>query len=1046
MANTRTLNRSFSGGEISPEMFGRIDDTKFQSGAALLQNFIAIPQGPAQNRPGFAYVNSTKNNGVARLIPFTYSTTQTMVIEVGAGYFRFHTQGATLEYPSSGIAGWVAPSGAITMSYTSPTVVTWTAHGLANGEPVRFYLASGFTLADVPVGLTLGHTYTVQVIDANNFNILDSGVLVGLTAPPPAGTNFPGAGTTSAEAYADPGTSVTVTSTALSGLANTPVPAGQVTLNLTMSSAVATDGDRFYRGVGRVTYQYSSDGGATWGTITSNISLTTIAVQIPLTNLNLLQVRVQAVASGSPTGATDAAGIINTWSATIPTSPTPPDVTSVKTYRYYTAGDLVTYGGLNYVAAQVDLGGTITPGTDGTVWSLLSADFSYEVPNPYTAGDLFGIHYTQSGDVLTLAHPNYPPAELRRLGALQWQYQVINFGQAIAAPTGVSVVSSPGYLAQITATDGLTPSKLTTAASHTLALGDGVYATNLVIGGVTTSGFFLVSKVPVDGTGALIPNQLYLMDYSGNPVTVSALGASPILQFGGKIFDITNYYVVTALTSDGINESPISAEVSVLDNLNVSGSYNTISWLAATNAARYYVYKKKNGLYGYIGQTTGLSFNDNNIAPDFSITPPTFDPVFTGPGEYPGAVSYYDQRRSFAGSTNKPQDVWMSKTGTESDYSYSIPVKDTDRIYFRVATREANSILHIVPLTQLILLTNSAELRVSPVNSDAITPSDVSVRPQSYVGASSVQPSVVNNSLVYCAARGGHVREMGYAWESNGFVTGDLSLRAAHLFDNLTIVDQCFGKSPLPIVWFVSSNGNLVGLTYIPEEQVGAWHHHTTNGVFESIAAVAEGSEDRLYAVIRRTINGQTVRYVERMASRIIDPTDTSTWMFLDAGATFTSLTAVTTISGLTWLEGQTVTVLGDGAVQAPQVVTGGTITLEQPASVVQVGLPYDCDLQTLPLTLQVDGFGQGRTKNINKVWLRVWESSGVMAGPDADNLIAYKGRTTEPYATPPELQTGELEIRLTPQWQAGGQLYVRQSAPLPMTVVGITMEVSIGG
>jgi hypothetical protein len=365
--------------------------------------------------------------------------------------------------------------------------------------------------------------------------------------------------------------------------------------------------------------------------------------------------------------------------------------------------------------------------------------------------------------------------------------------------------------------------------------------------------------------------------------------------------------VVTALASDSINESPKSTEVSALCNLNVTGSYNTIAWSAVATAARYRIYKKKNGLYGFIGETTELTFSDNNIAPDFSITPPIFDVVFNAASDYPGAVSYFDQRRSFAGTTNHPQDVWMTKTGTESDISYSIPVKDTDRIQFRVASREANKILHIVPLNELLLLTSSAELRVSPVSSEAITPTNLSVRPQSYIGAATVQPTVINNSLVYCAARGGHVREMGYSWQSNGFVTGDLSLRAKHLFDNLTVVDQAFAKCPIPIVWFVSSNGKLLGMTYIPEEQVGAWHQHSTDGYFESICAVPEGNEDRLYAVIRRTIGGVTKRYIERMASRLVGAIEDS--FFVDAGLTYDGAPA-TTFHGLDHLEGRTVAIL----------------------------------------------------------------------------------------------------------------------------------------
>ena len=97
MANVKTLQRAFAGGEVSPEMFGRVDDVKYQTGLATARNFLIKPQGPAENRPGFEYVRAVKDSTKkVRLIPFTYSTTQTMMIEVGAGYFRFHTDGATL--------------------------------------------------------------------------------------------------------------------------------------------------------------------------------------------------------------------------------------------------------------------------------------------------------------------------------------------------------------------------------------------------------------------------------------------------------------------------------------------------------------------------------------------------------------------------------------------------------------------------------------------------------------------------------------------------------------------------------------------------------------------------------------------------------------------------------------------------------------------------------------------------------------------------------------------------------------------------------------
>ena len=502
-------------------------------------------------------------------------------------------------------------------------------------------------------------------------------------------------------------------------------------------------------------------------------------------------------------------------------------------------------------------------------------------------------------------------------------------------------------------------------------------------------------------------------------------------------------YVVTSVGATGLEESAASASGTGTGNLLVTGQYMTIAW-TSTGATRYNVYKQANGLYGYIGQTDGLTFKDDNITANLGKTPPIVNNPFSGAGLYPGAVSYFEQRRCFAGSTNEPQNLRMTRSGTESNLTYSIPVRDDDSINIRVAAREANTIRHIVPLSNLVLLTGAAEWRVTSINSDAITPTSISVKPQSYVGANNVQPLIVNNNILYAAARGGHVREMAFNYQAGGYITGDLSLRAPHLFDGYDVVDMAYAKAPYPMVWAVSNSGKLLGLTYVPEQQVGAWHQHDTDGTFESCCVVAEGGEDVLYVVARRLINGSYTRYIERMRSRLFaTPADA---FFVDSGATYSGA-AATTISGLSWLEGKTVSVLGDGAVFPQKVVTGGTITLEQACTTVQIGLPITADVQTLPLSAQIDAsYGQGRLKNINKVWLRVYKSSGVFAGPSLDRLVQFKQRTTEVYGAPPSLKTDELEISLEPSWQQGGQIYVRQSDPLPLTLVSMTLEAALGG
>ena len=976
MPMTRTFFRSFAGGELSPEMFGRIDDVKFQTGAAKLRNFIAMPQGPAENRPGTAFVREVKNSAKrTRLIPFTYSTTQTMVLELGDGYIRFHTQGATLLV---GTPSAFSTTKTITAVDIATETVTSNAHGYANGTPIQ--IAATTT---IPAGLSALTTYYVVGATTNTFQF-----------------------------------SLTV---------------GGAAIDITSTGA---------------------------GTITTN--------------------------------------------------------------QVYSLGDLVSSGGSNYYCILASTGNLPT---NATYWYLIPSA-AYEIPTPYAEADLFDLHYVQSADVLTIVHPNYAPRELRRLGATTWTLSTISFVSPIPAPAAPTVVAVRGIGVNIASITNANPAVITTVAAHQFQLGDPINISGV---GVMTqiNGWFTVADIS--------PNtelQVHAYATGANIDSTSYGAATPntgTVQYGNQTNDLTNFYKLTSIATNGFDESVASVAGSVANNLSVSGASNNLSWTAVTGALRYNVYKQQSGLYGYIGQTEGTTFNDNNIAPDMGITPPIVDPVFMSAGNYPQAVSYFEQRRVFAGTTNEPQSMWMTRSGTESDMSYSLPVKDDDRINFRVAAREANTIRHVIPLTQLILLTSAAEWRVSPVNSDAITPTTVSVRPQSYVGASNVQPEIINNSMVYCAARGGHIRELGYSWQSNGFITGDLSIRAAHLFDNFNIVDMCYAKSPQPLLWFVSTTGKLLGLTYVPEQQIGAWHQHDTDGVFESCTVVAEGNEDSLYVIVRRTINGNSVRYVERMATRQVNLLKDC--FFVDAGSTYngTNLTAMTvtvtggtswgpadvltitassslfvwpgttdvndaivltdstgasyrlkilatssalvatakvdkvipvalratptavwafardTVSGLSHLEGKTVSILADGAVMPQVVVTGGVAVLERASVVVHVGLPYESDLQTLPVALNIDAFAQGRVKNVNQAWIRVFQSSGIFVGPDANKLTEAKQRTTEPYGSPPALKSDEVSVAMTPTWAQSGQIYIRQSDPLPLTIVGITTEIVVG-
>jgi hypothetical protein len=505
-------------------------------------------------------------------------------------------------------------------------------------------------------------------------------------------------------------------------------------------------------------------------------------------------------------------------------------------------------------------------------------------------------------------------------------------------------------------------------------------------------------------------------------------------------------YCVTAVAADGVTESLASGSTTVSNDLSIAGNYNTISWSSVGGASRYYVYKRRGGGFGYMGQTTGLSARDDNILPDTTQSPPEdIIDLNSGVGDYPAATTYHEQRRWFAGTDDAPQVMWATRTGTDTNLTSSLPSRDADGMELRVASSQNNQIRHLVPLSDMIALTQGGEFRIYADGAPAITPTSVSIKPQGYGGASNVQPVVTSGSVLYVQAQGSHIRELAYNWETNMYRSIDIALMAPHRFNGYGITQLAYARAPDPMLWAVRNDGVLLGMTYVPDQQVYGWHAHDTDGTFESVCAVAEDNEDVLYVVVKRSVNGRDVRYVERLRTRNLTYQEDA--FYVDSGLSYYG-SPISTVAGLHHLEGETVDILADGAVESRQVVTNGSIALGTPASVISIGLPITADIRTLPLAIEgMAAMGQGTVKNINKVHLRVSQSSVVKAGPTFDRLREYPARAvTDPYGSPPALRDGELSLSIDPSWNQDGAVCVRQDLPLPLTVLSMTLEFQTGG
>lgn len=675
----------------------------------------------------------------------------------------------------------------------------------------------------------------------------------------------------------------------------------------------------------------------------------------------------------------------------------------------------------------------------------------YVVASPYLEADLPALHYVQSADVLTLTHPNYAPRELRRLGATNWTLTVVDFTPVSSpgagfvkafTPTAVTMPQLYEYQVTKVSADGTIESEPTTVTSESpLPAISAITNANPAV--LTSAAHGLLLDDPINIIAGDMP------EITGRTLyvdTVPTANTFTLREEDGTVVDSSGYSVYTTGAKIDLHGAH--------NDLTLAGNHNRI--LSGTNlnqSIRFY--KKAGGVFGFIGElqaspaagVTILTLKDYNITPDTSRTPPTIDDeVLTGADNYPRAVTYFQQRRWFGGTNNARQSLYATRSGTENDLGLHTPTRDDDRLNVRLAARQANTIEHLVPLDDLIALTQDAEFKVFSAAGEAITPSTIDAKAQGYVGCNTVQPAATSTSVLYATQGSGTVRELKFSFDSNKYESNDRTLLAPHLFEGFDIVSMAYQRRPVQILWCVRSDGTLLGFTYQPEQDVAAWHRHDTDGAVESICCIAEGREDVLYASIRREIGGRTVRYVERMGSRLFATLADS--FLVDAGLSYNGAPAMV-FSNLHHLEGEAVSILADGAVVTGKVVAGGAITLDQAASKVHVGLSYTCDFETLPIVMETQGSGQGVKKNVSKAYVKVKASSAFKVGPSFDDphapLVPVKLRTNEALGSPPSIVSKTLEVLAMPKWTDDGGLCIRKDTPTPLTIISMAFEYAHG-
>ena len=408
---------------------------------------------------------------------------------------------------------------------------------------------------------------------------------------------------------------------------------------------------------------------------------------------------------------------------------------------------------------------------------------------------------------------------------------------------------------------------------------------------------------------------------------------------------------------------------------------------------------------------------------------------FSPEAGFPSCVFFYQDRLGFAGSKKEPQTVWFSKTGEYENFGYLRSLEDSDAISLPLSSKKLNAIRSVAVGPKLLVFTAGSEWSIG--SNGPLTPYNVQITQEGERGASAVAPLVVGGRTLYVQARGGVLRDFFYDYSSASYVGRDLTLRAKHLFQHKEIKTLAYQQEPDNLIWCVLTDGTLLCLTYLWEEEMFAWTRHQTQGKFISACAIPTKGYDETWFLVQR--NGQCFieRLLPRMTSKAVQDQ-----VFLDCSISKKSTQPFTQVEGLEHLEGQTVSALIDGNPMRDLTVEGGQITLQQAAYTAHVGLSYQATLQTLPVALETaDGTWQDRKRRLVKITLKMLDSRGGTAGAEGGRLEELYAPLRQVLGQSADLQTRDFSKVISSSHSLFPTVEFVQAEPLPATLLAVVAQ-----
>ena len=982
MSYAGPLLSSYNGGEFSPRMLARADYEKYPNACSLAENVFAIPQGGLIRRPGTRYIASVKTAAnETGLIPFEFSTEQAYAIEAGNEYFRFYRNQAQIS-----VANTVA---AITNGTFDSTITGWTNSS-----------TGAASIAWEEIGSPKEGTFDLAHLSTGSF----------------------GDGVASAKNI---------------GLKFTPSVTGPV-------SRVRIDVRSVATGFNATAAIYTNNAGSP-GTI---------------------------VGSASDATALTAAIKSFTWSSGAPS------LTSGTTY-WVVLTDTGTTGSVT-VSTCTDQGSTHGSGNSDTITSITdSASQEYRVEITVDDGTGSGALALvgSSGETAIATQSVTTTASVEhalsyRIIGDQGDRVLVRIGTASGASDIINDFSAlPGYH-----TTAFTTTATTVYIQFRNARAKTTYVDDVEF----------LDNEPMELVTPYATSELTAIHHAQSADILYLCHADhPVMKLERR--GHTTWSLVNVELGDGPWQDENVTSTYTLQPSAASGFGITITAagghapFATTDVGRLVRIRNAAGEPGYavitsVNSTIAVTADVLRAFPDTAANSTWRLGAFSETTGYPSSITFYDQRLVLASTEDQPQTFWMSQTGDienfrpDSFVSSAVTVQDDDAADFTIASTRVNKIHWLSSSTSLVIGTAGGEWIASSSGS-TITPTDISVKQHSTNGSYPTRPVRVNNIVLFIQRATRKLIDLVFNFEEDGFRGRDTTILADHVTRG-GITQVRYQPEPDSIVYAKRNDGQIAALTYKPDQQVSGWTRQKLGGSFGSGHAVVESiavipgaagggrtydsdERDEVWLIVKRTVNGSTVRYIEVFEGNFEGPiphdyATNALWQaammaaqedafYVDCGLTYSGA-STSTITGLSHLNGQTVKVLANGVVQTDKTVSGGSITLDEAATKVHVGLGYTHKYKSLKLAYgSRGGTAVGKVKRVYGACFVLLDSYVFSFGRDPDSLSEIVLPLDSNSDTP--LYTGEKFEDFGGEWARDARLYIESDEPLPWAMLAVAPE-----